>query len=1379
MKICLACEGITETGPETCTSCGLPLTETDAVHFPLRRGEALAGHPLLGKVLDGKYLIQGVLGKGGMGTVFRAIHQVSLVPVALKVLNPRFARQPEYRAAFLAEAQKAGRVVHEHVARVLDVGEAEDGTVYLAMEEVTGSTLFECIHAEVRLAPEQVVDILLQISRALGAAHAAGLVHRDLSPRNIMVVVRDGRPFVKILDFGIAKGVQGRGGEGTDLRFANPPYSAPEHLAGGDIDARADLYSLGVVAYEALTQRLPAAGDTTRQLADATVSGRLEPLQPPKGTPPRLGRLIRELLAKDPDRRPQSAGEVAERLEELQRARHPWFRDVVLLLLLLGVLLQFLPVGVERAPQLSLRSGRLPFLPTLDTSVPAPELRSAELERLSFDFSGFAPQVLSVEASGAAGPLFDQALRGEVFTAGRLRFDAEQTPDYRTLLERVAEHSRAGVVTLGFRIPGRAQALGYARLRIDDLPPQPALSLRPAGRLLRQDSRLELRCEEAGTLRQLRLRLLLSGGESKQFDMLERSLDVQFALPDLFPGLQSGPAPLRGVRLRLEAEDQAGNRDQAELGPLEIDLRLPQLSLAPVLRAVRGGGQRGGARLDLQVDVAEDGLKVYLVADGEPLRVPVEQTGTQLQLSLSAAATSDFRDGPYGLILEDPAGNRVEQTCRIQFVGQGPDLQLHEEPRLRRRLAQVPGFGPLFWSGEALEFGFTCNEYYRPVAVSWTRDGARLPAPVPSLELAGDGSGRIRLPAPGAEWPDGELGLQLRLRHGEVVASERVIAWPLRLQRRSMVLQLPPPPRSERVHLQEVVEQHLFRRDPADPGQIHIGDAWQLQPRDLRLVRGRGFWGPDSPDLLTAFPIPVGAGVEGSLLPALRLQRGGHLLCLQLRDLLGRPVRIMLGKQRAKVLHGSEFRDLSRVAWFDHQERVVEQPVTPPLVESGQPTRIRLRSRFRFAPDEKERIRLSLPGLQEALPCVDLAAAAPPGDPEGTELGFVLPFDELSRVLPQGVQLPLEDGQEFRVDLQLFSPAGQAALPGVVFRGIRSSLRSVELAELGVTQAVLKEIRMVPVLPRRGVQRDLVPAELRRRGRFLRRREVDVNDLGDVFLQDRELSREAYWSIVQRFTRKPRRAPDAAFLFAGDPAGAGRLSLDGMRPELHGEAEWARLLRDAPAAPVAGLNFYQAYTVCRLAGEVLFGDPATLRLPFGAEFEAALRAGPRRAALNGLTEGISPARVRQEGDVLITPLGRLHGIDFGLREWVFDLPWPSLDPGLQAIVASWMGDHDSYLVKAELSEVGNLAPQQLAHLRLRGVVRGLATAELGSLRELAQDRLVPAEDPIPALAPGAVVAVAVARSGAGLSPGELDPLLGRIGMRLAGAAAFIERVRKR
>jgi eukaryotic-like serine/threonine-protein kinase len=192
VKICLSCEGVTETQAQRCGNCDAPLLSTDAVHYPARRGELDAGNPLLGTIIDGKYRLQSVLGRGGLGTVFRAQHVGSLVTVALKLLHPRFSERPEYRRALLPEARRAATVVHERCARLLDVGEGDEGITYLAMELVEGQTLDEVLQ-QGPLPPSHAVDLLLQITAALSAVHEVGLVHCDLSPRNVMVTARSGR----------------------------------------------------------------------------------------------------------------------------------------------------------------------------------------------------------------------------------------------------------------------------------------------------------------------------------------------------------------------------------------------------------------------------------------------------------------------------------------------------------------------------------------------------------------------------------------------------------------------------------------------------------------------------------------------------------------------------------------------------------------------------------------------------------------------------------------------------------------------------------------------------------------------------------------------------------------------------------------------------------------------------------------------------------------------------------------------------------------------------------------------------------------------------------------------------------------------------------
>ena len=270
MNICLSCEGVTATAAERCGHCGVSLLPLDSVHYPERRGEADAGNPLLGSVVDGKYRLEGVLGRGGLGTVFQAERIGSLMKVALKLLHPKFSEHPEYRRGLLPEARRAATVTNERCARLLDVGETSDGGTYLAMELVQGATLDELVR-DGRLMPSHAVDILVQVAEALVAIHAVGLVHCDLSPRNVMVAVRNGELVAKVLDFGIARPVSMPAAKdlavGGFSGFVSPAFSAPEHLAGQTVDSRADFYSFGALAWLMLAGgRLALAADSRPSL---------------------------------------------------------------------------------------------------------------------------------------------------------------------------------------------------------------------------------------------------------------------------------------------------------------------------------------------------------------------------------------------------------------------------------------------------------------------------------------------------------------------------------------------------------------------------------------------------------------------------------------------------------------------------------------------------------------------------------------------------------------------------------------------------------------------------------------------------------------------------------------------------------------------------------------------------------------------------------------------------------------------------------------------------------------------------------------------------------------------------------------------------------
>jgi serine/threonine-protein kinase len=220
-----------------------------------------------GDVIDGRFRVERVIGSGGMGTVVCAMHLQLRERVAIKFLNAESAKDPEARARFLREARLSARLRNQHVARLMDFGVCDDGTPILVMEYLTGSDLEQRLAKDGPLPVDETVEYLLHASEALAEAHAHGMVHRDVKPSNLFVTqAPDGTPMVKVLDFGISKAMveepdddSGNCPHITD-RFAvvgSPSYMSPEQVCGQALDARSDVWSLGMLLYEMLTGTAP------------------------------------------------------------------------------------------------------------------------------------------------------------------------------------------------------------------------------------------------------------------------------------------------------------------------------------------------------------------------------------------------------------------------------------------------------------------------------------------------------------------------------------------------------------------------------------------------------------------------------------------------------------------------------------------------------------------------------------------------------------------------------------------------------------------------------------------------------------------------------------------------------------------------------------------------------------------------------------------------------------------------------------------------------------------------------------------------------------------------------------------------------------------
>jgi serine/threonine-protein kinase len=287
---------------------------------------ASAADPWIGKLVQGRFRVLEKLGAGGMGVVYKAEQVAMRRPVALKMLHPTLVQDPEVVTRFENEAAACSKLTHPNTITVHDFGQAEDGSLFIAMEFVSGSSLEQVLRESGALPWARAVKVAQQICASLAEAHAHGIVHRDLKPGNIMLFERGGSADnVKVLDFGIAKICEGAGGVDqrqaltrTGMVFGTPQYMSPEQIKGERVGPRSDLYAVGVILYEMLTGELPFSAETPMGMLTKHLLELPRPLRqalPGLEIPLPLERAVLTAMAKNGDERQASMDVLARDLD--------------------------------------------------------------------------------------------------------------------------------------------------------------------------------------------------------------------------------------------------------------------------------------------------------------------------------------------------------------------------------------------------------------------------------------------------------------------------------------------------------------------------------------------------------------------------------------------------------------------------------------------------------------------------------------------------------------------------------------------------------------------------------------------------------------------------------------------------------------------------------------------------------------------------------------------------------------------------------------------------------------------------------------------------------------------------------------------------------
>ena len=276
--------------------------------------------PPVGRLLDGRYRVESLIATGGMATVYLGTDTRLDRTVALKIMHAELANDEDFVRRFVGEARSVARLSHPNVVGVYDQG-ADGRTLYLAMEYVPGRTLRDLLNEQGSLGPREALDIMEGVLGGLGAAHAAGLAHRDVKPENVLLT---GEHAVKVADFGLARMLAGTSHTKTGMLIGTAAYLAPEQVSQGVADARTDVYAAGIMLFEMLTGQQPHTADTPLAVAYKHVNEAVPvPSQLVNGIPPALDDLVLRATSRNPDLRPADGGQFMRSLNEVRLSLPP------------------------------------------------------------------------------------------------------------------------------------------------------------------------------------------------------------------------------------------------------------------------------------------------------------------------------------------------------------------------------------------------------------------------------------------------------------------------------------------------------------------------------------------------------------------------------------------------------------------------------------------------------------------------------------------------------------------------------------------------------------------------------------------------------------------------------------------------------------------------------------------------------------------------------------------------------------------------------------------------------------------------------------------------------------------------------------------------